>query len=160
MPSNSVDILVVEDDPEDLELTLRALRRENICNDIEVARDGEEALDFLFCRGKHQRRSPNCHPRLILLDLKLPKISGLEVLEHIKRDPSTSAVPVVILTSSKQEEDLIRGYHLGTNSYIQKPVDFDEFRATIKQLGYYWLVVNQPPPARAFSGSQPNGGGA
>jgi two-component system response regulator len=145
-----VEILLVEDDPEDLDLTLRTLNDANVCNRIQVARDGEEALDFLFCRGAHSERDPNCHPKLILLDLKLPKVDGLEVLEQIKRDPRTKAVPVVILTSSKQERDLAQGYRLGVNSYIQKPVDFDQFRSTIKQLGYYWLLVNQPPPTKAI----------
>lgn len=156
MLKDQVEILLVEDDPEDLDLTVRALKDAHICNRIEVARDGEEALDFLFCRGLHGERDPDCHPKLILLDLKLPKVDGLEVLEQIKRDPRTRAVPVVILTSSKLEQDLVQGYHLGANSYIQKPVDFDQFQATIKQLGYYWLLVNQPPPSLAFNGDIPN----
>ena len=150
MTKDQVEILLVEDDPEDLELTMRALSDEHVCNRIQVARDGEEALDFLFCRGAFSDRDPNSHPRLILLDLKLPKVDGLEVLQQIKRDPRTQSVPVVILTSSSQEQDMIQGYHLGANSYIQKPVDFDQFRTTIKHLGYYWLLVNQPPPAPAF----------
>jgi len=152
MLKDQVEILLVEDDPEDLELTIRALNDEHVCNRIQVARDGEEALDFLFCRGAHRERDPDCHPKLILLDLKLPKVDGLEVLEQIKRDPRTRAVPVVILTSSKQEQDLVQGYRLGVNSYIQKPVDFDQFQSTIKQLGYYWLLVNQPAPELAFAG--------
>jgi two-component system, response regulator len=150
MLKDQVEILLVEDDPDDLDLTMRALNDANVCNLIQVARDGEEALDFLFCRGPHSERDPSCHPRLVLLDLKLPKLDGLEVLEQIKRDPRTQAVPVVILTSSKQEQDLVEGYQLGANSYIQKPVDFDQFQATIKQLGYYWLLVNQPPPSMTF----------
>ena len=152
MPKDEIEILLVEDDPDDLALTLHALNEEHICNRILVARDGEEALDLLFCRGLYSQRAPDCHPKLILLDLKLPKVDGLEVLEQIKRDSRTKAVPVVILTSSNQEQDRVRGYRLGANSYIQKPVDFDQFRATIKQLGYYWLVVNQPPPQPAFDG--------
>ena len=152
MLKDQVEILLVDDDPEDLELTMRALRGEHVCNRIQVARDGEEALDFLFCRGPHSERDSNCHPKLILLDLKLPKVDGLEVLEQIKRDPRTKAVPVVIMTSSKQEQDLVRSYQLGANSYIQKPVDFDQFHSTVKQLGYYWLLVNQPPPQPAFDG--------
>jgi two-component system response regulator len=147
---DQVDILLVEDDPEDLELTLRTLTQERVCNHIQIARDGEEALDFLFCRGVYAGRDPNSHPRLILLDLKLPKVDGLEALEQIKGDPRTKAVPVVILTSSKHEQDMVRGYHLGVNSYIQKPLDFDQFRGLIRRLGYYWLVVNQPPPEPAF----------
>ena len=150
MLKDQVEILLVEDDPEDLDLTMRALNDEHVINRIQVARDGEEALDYLFCRGTHSERDPNCHPKLILLDLKLPKVDGLEVLQQIKRDPRTQAVPVVILTSSKQEQDMVQGYHLGANSYIQKPVDFDQFQSTIKKLGYYWLLVNQPPPATAF----------
>ncbi len=150
MSQREVEILLVEDSPEDLDLTVHALKAEHLCNHIEVARDGEEALDFLFCRGAHSTRDPDCHPKLILLDLKLPKVDGLEVLRQVKSDPRTRAIPVAILTSSKQEEDLVRGYELGTNSYIQKPVDFDQFRATIKQLGYYWLLVNEAPPVQAF----------
>lgn len=152
MTNDQVEILLVEDDPEDLDLTVRALKEAHVCNRIQVARDGEEALEFLFCQGPHSGRDPNCHPRLILLDLKLPKVDGLEVLDQIKRDPRTKAVPVVILTSSRQEQDLVQGYHLGANSYIQKPVDFDQFQSTIKNLGYYWLLVNQPPPLMAYTG--------
>lgn len=152
MLEDQVEILLVEDDPEDLDLTLRALRDEHICTRIEVARDGEEALEFLFCQGRNSDRDPNCLPKLILLDLKLPKVDGLEVLEQVKRNPRTKAIPVVILTSSKQEQDLAQSYHLGANSYIQKPVDFDQFQSTIKHLGYYWLMVNQPPPLLASNG--------
>jgi two-component system, response regulator len=147
MLKDQVEILLVEDDPEDLELTMHALKEEHVGNRIQVARDGEEALDYLFCRGPHSGRAPDCNPKLILLDLKLPKVDGLEVLEQIKRDPRTKAVPVVVLTSSRQEQDLVQSYHLGANSYIQKPVDFDQFQATIKKLGYYWLLVNQSPHA-------------
>ena len=145
------EILLVEDDPEDLELTMRALKDAHVCNNIQVARDGEEALDFLFRRSLHSDRDPARGPKLVLLDLKLPKVDGLEVLERIKKDPSTQALPVVVLTSSRQEQDLVQSYHLGANSYIQKPVDFDQFQSTIKQLGYYWLLVNQIPPQAAFS---------
>jgi CheY-like chemotaxis protein len=150
MNPNNVEILLVEDNPDDLELALHALRREKLANRIEVARDGEQALDFIFCRGDHAQRNFQNQPRLILLDLKLPKVDGLQVLREIKADERTKAIPVVILTSSKEEKDLVEGYRLGVNSYIQKPVDFEQFRAAIKTVGLYWLVVNQPPPAEAF----------
>lgn len=149
MPNEQIEILLVEDDPNDLKLALHALREEHLANRVQVARDGEEALDYLFCQSAFQHRDPNQHPRLVLLDLKLPKVCGLDVLNRIREDPSTKTLPVVILTSSKQEEDLVRSYRLGVNSYIQKPVDFDRFREVVKQLGYYWLMVNQPPPDRA-----------
>ena len=144
-----VQVLLVEDSPQDVELTLDALQGENLANDIQVARDGEEALDFLFCRGSFAERASGA-PKLVLLDLKLPKVDGLDVLRIMKSDPRTKAIPVVILTSSKEQEDMVRGYHLGVNSYIQKPVDFDEFRAKVKELGFYWLLVNDPPTAKAF----------
>lgn len=157
MLSNQVDILLVEDDPDDLELTLRALGEYRICNKIQVASDGEEALDFMFCRNAYNERDPDCHPKLILLDLKLPKVDGLEVLRQIKRDPRTKTVPIVILSSSKQESDLIASYHLGANSYIQKPVDFDQFQSSIKKAGYYWLLINHPPIPAVFQGDAPDG---
>ena len=150
MSPDEVEILLVEDNPDDVELAVHALRRENLANRIEIARDGEEALDFLFCRGRYHNRSFQSPPRLVLLDLKLPKVDGLEVLKEIKGDPRTKAIPVVILTSSREEQDLVNGYKLGGNAYIQKPVDFAQFRETVKQLGLFWLVVNQPPPAAAF----------
>jgi len=146
MSSDQLEILLVEDDSNDLELTLHALSKDRIYNRIQIARDGEEALDFLFYRGAYGGRTPNQYPRLILLDLKLPKVDGLQVLAKIKRDPRTNAVPVVILTSSNQERDLAEAYRLGANSYIQKPVDSDQFRSAIKQIGYYWLLVNLSPP--------------
>ena len=150
MAADEVEILLVEDDPRDVRLTLHALRKENLRNRIEVARDGEEALDFAFCRGAFSGRSPGHPPKLILLDLKLPKVDGLEVLQQLKNNAATQAIPVVILTSSREDRDLVESYKLGANSYIQKPVDFDQFRETIKAAGFYWLVVNQPPPEKAF----------
>ena len=150
MQEREMEILLVEDNPADVELAMHALRRENLANHIEVARDGEEALDFLFCRGQHANRSFEHPPRLVLLDLKLPKVDGLEVLKAIKTHPRTKAIPVVILTASREEKDLLNGYHLGVNAYIQKPVDFQQFREMVKQVGLFWLVVNQPPPAAAF----------
>ena len=149
MAKNEVEILLVEDNPADMELTLHALRAENISNHIQVVRDGEEALDFLFCRGAFQERSLEHPPKVVLLDLKLPKVDGLEVLRQVKGDPRTRPIPIVVLTSSKEDRDLVNSYQLGVNSYIQKPVDFDQFRQTVKQLGLYWLVVNEPPPALA-----------
>jgi len=151
MNTDKVEILLVEDNVMDIELTLHALRKENVSHCIHVVRDGEEALDFLFCRGEYRERSLDRPPKLVVLDLKVPKIDGLEVLRIIKGDARTRAIPVAILTSSKEERDLVEGYNLGANSYIRKPVDFDEFREIVKQLGLYWMIVNQPPPARAFS---------
>jgi two-component system, response regulator len=145
MTSRPIEILLVEDNPDDVELTLHALRKENLANCIHVARDGEEALQFLFCNGVHAGRSFEQPPRLVLLDLKLPKVDGMQVLMRLKADPRTKAIPVVILTSSKEERDLVKGYGLGVNSYIQKPVDFEQFRETIKNVGLYWLVINQLP---------------
>ena len=149
MTADAVDILLVEDDPKDVKLTLHALRAENLGNSIEIARDGEEALDFLFCRGAYSGRAPDNHPKLILLDLKLPKVDGMQVLREIKGNAATQAIPVAILTSSTEERDLVESYKLGVNSYIQKPVDFDQFKQTIKTLGLYWLVVNKVPPEGA-----------
>ncbi|MGA8151215.1 MAG: response regulator [Terriglobales bacterium] len=145
MNYSEVDILLVEDNPDDLELALHALKKENLANNIFVVRDGEEALDFLFCSGGFADRSVSHPPKLVLLDLKLPKINGLEVLTRLKQDPRTKSIPVVILTSSREEQDLVRSYDLGANSFIQKPVDFEQFRNTVKQTGLYWLVMNQQP---------------
>jgi two-component system, response regulator len=148
--SGEIEILLVEDNADDVELALHALRKEKLANSVEVARDGEEALDFIFCRGRYAGRDANHQPRLILLDLKLPKVDGLEVLRQLKGDARTQAIPVVILTSSREEKDLVNGYRLGVNAYIQKPVDFDQFRAMVKEVGLFWLVVNQPPPLAAL----------
>jgi two-component system response regulator len=146
-----MEVLLVEDDPEDVELTLRVLQSNNLKGRIEVARDGEEALDFLFCRGSYSSRSPSRPPKLVLLDLKLPKLDGLQVLQEIKGKPELRAIPVVILTSSAEQRDLVESYKLGVNSYIQKPVDIAQFRQTVKTLGQYWVVVNRPPPGEAFA---------
>jgi CheY-like chemotaxis protein len=143
--SNRV-ILLVEDNPQDEELTLRALRKSNLANPIVVARDGVEALDYLFARGAHANRPADAHPQLILLDLKLPKIDGLEVLKSLREHDRTKLLPVVILTSSLEEQDLIKGYSLGANSYVRKPVDFVQFTESVRQLGLYWLVLNQTVP--------------
>jgi len=142
-----VDILLVEDNADGLELTLHALRRENLANKIFTVRDGEEALEFLFCNGNHSQRTFDQPPRLVLLDLKLPKVSGLEVLKRVKQDPRTRSIPVVVLTSSREERDLVDSYNLGANSYMQKPVDFDQFRHMVKSAGLYWMVINQYPLA-------------
>jgi two-component system, response regulator len=149
MSQKQIEILLVEDNADDMELTMHALRRENLANSIHVVRDGEEALDFLFCSGNYADRSFAHPPRLVLLDLKLPKVDGLEVLKRLKADPRTCTIPVVILTSSKEERDLITGYGLGANSYIQKPVDFDQFQKTVTSAGLYWLLVNLPPVTKA-----------
>jgi CheY-like chemotaxis protein len=145
------DILLVEDSQNDIDLALYALREERLANGIFVVRDGKEALDFLFCRGTFAERSFNHPPKLVLLDLKLPKIDGLQVLKQLKNDSRTKAIPVVIMTSSNEERDKVEGYNLGVNSYIQKPVDFDQFRKTVKTLGLYWLVVNQSPMTVSYS---------
>ena len=151
MNAVEVDILLVEDNEDDMDLALHALRREKLANKIFVARDGEEALDFLFCRGAFAQRSFDHPPKIVLLDLKLPKVDGIEVLRQIKSDPRTRTLPVVIMTSSKEERDVVNGYDLGANSYIQKPVDFTQFRDTVKQAGLYWLVTNQPPPSNGVA---------
>jgi two-component system response regulator len=139
-------ILLVEDNPDDIELTLRALRHNRIANDVIVAHDGEEALDYLFCRGEYEERDRNDMPAVVLLDLSMPKVGGLEVLSQIRSHDRTKLLPVVILTSSKEEQDVVNGYALGANSYIRKPVDFDQFAKAALQLGLYWLVLNEPPP--------------
>jgi len=139
-------ILLVEDNPDDAALTVHALETNNIGNRLVIARDGVEALDYMFCTGAYAGRDPNDHPSVVLLDLKLPKIDGLEVLRRIRATESTRLQPVVILTSSNEEEDRIKGYALGANSYVRKPVDFDDFVRAAGQLGLYWLLLNQTPP--------------
>jgi len=138
-------ILLVEDNPDDEALTLRALRKHNVTNHVVVARDGAEALDYLFASGQHVDRDVGETPQVILLDLKLPKIDGLEVLRRIRDDHRTKLLPVVILTSSKEEEDILNGYRLGANSYVRKPVEFVEFTDAVRQLGLFWLLLNEPP---------------
>lgn len=139
-------ILLVEDNPDDVTLTLRAFRKNKIGNNVVVVKDGAEALEFLFCTGAYADRDPNDKPQVILLDIKLPKVDGLEVLRQIRTDGRTQLLPVIILTSSKEQQDLINGYKLGANSYIRKPVDFIQFTEAVRQLGLYWLVLNEPPP--------------
>lgn len=139
-------ILLVEDNDDDIELTLRALKQTHLATRIDVARDGAEALDYLFCRGAYADRDPRVLPHVVLLDLKLPKVAGLEVLEQIRREPRAKRLPVVILTSSNVESDLARSYDLGANSYIRKPVDFTQFMRAVNSLGLYWLVLNEMPP--------------
>jgi two-component system response regulator len=146
--SDTKVILLVEDSPDDVELTLRAFKRSHLMNPIVVARDGIEALDFLFARGPHAERAGAPLPTLVILDLKLPKLDGLSVLKAIRADERTALLPVVILTSSKQEQDMMCGYSLGANSYVRKPVDFSEFLDAVKALGIYWLMINETPPQR------------
>ncbi|MFC1826229.1 response regulator [Thermodesulfobacteriota bacterium] len=142
---DEVEILMVEDNPNDTELALRALKNQNLTNKIHVVKDGEEALDFIFAKGAYAERNKADIPKLILLDLKLPKVDGLEVLRQIKADEFTKRVPVVVLTSSREESDLIESYKLGANSYIVKPIDFDKFIDCVGKLGLYWLLLNELP---------------
>lgn len=148
MDQMSKTILLVEDNPDDVKLTLRAFKRNNMLNPIIVARDGVEALDFLFARGAYTERSGKPLPTLIVLDLKLPRLDGLAVLKAVRADEQTRLIPVVIMTSSKEEQDLIQSYSLGANSYVRKPVNFAEFLEAVRLLGIYWLMTNQPPPER------------
>ena len=138
-------ILIVEDDPKDVELTLTALEEYNLANEVVVTRDGEEALDYLYCRGNFQTRTSE-NPAVLLLDLKLPKVDGLEVLQQMKADEKLSMIPVVVLTSSREEKDMVASYKLGVNAYVVKPVDFHEFVNAIKELGIFWALINEPPP--------------
>jgi two-component system response regulator len=141
-----VDILLVEDNPRDAELTIRALKKRNLANHLFVVEDGAEALDFIFCRGAYAQRDMLDPPKIVLLDLKLPKVNGLEVLRAVKADQQTRTIPVVILTSSREDPDIKAAYDLGANSYVVKPVDFDAFLEAMSHVGFYWLLVNQPPP--------------
>ena len=144
MTESAVEILLVEDNPNDVELTLHALRKNHISNRIHVVRDGVEALEFIFCTGDYAERNIQETPKVIMLDLKLPKVDGLEVLQRIKEDPRFRATPVVVLTSSREERDVVESYRLGVNSYIVKPVDFKKFTEAVQQMGLYWLLLNQP----------------
>lgn len=141
-------ILLVEDNPDDVVLTMRALKRNNIVNEVVHAADGEQALDWLFCRGPHAGRTPADLPAFVLLDLKLPRVDGLEVLKALRADPRTRLLHVIVLTTSREDQDVAESYSLGANSYIRKPVDFDEFIRVVGQIGLYWLVLNEPVPAR------------
>ena len=145
MTESHVEILLIEDNPNDLALTMRAFRKNNLANHIHVVRDGAEALEFIFCTGVYANRNIENGPKVILLDLKLPLVDGLEVLRRIKADPRTQRIPVVVLTSSREERDIVESYQLGVNSYIVKPVDFEQFTASMRTLGMYWLLLNQPP---------------
>jgi CheY-like chemotaxis protein len=143
--TNEIEILLVEDNPNDVELTFRALKKHNLANKVHVVKDGAEALEYIFAKGAYAHRKIEDHPKVILLDLKLPKLDGLEVLRQVKSDERTKVIPVVVLTSSKEERDLVESYKLGANSYITKPVDFDKFVESVSELGLYWLLLNELP---------------
>ena len=145
MSENNIEILLVEDNPNDVELALYAFKKHNLANHVQVVRDGAEALDYLFCTGDFAGRDITHRPKVILLDLKLPKVDGLEVLKRVKSNPATQLIPVVVLTSSKEERDIVESYKLGVNSYIRKPVDFAQFTESVRTIGMYWLLLNQPP---------------
>jgi two-component system response regulator len=145
MPDHTVEILLVEDNPNDVELALHSLKQHNLANHVQVARDGAEALDFIFGTGPYAGRRLHDGPMMVLLDLKLPLVDGLEVLRRVKADPQTRALPVVVLTSSREERDVVESYQLGVNSYIVKPVDFEQFTEAVRQLGLYWVLLNEPP---------------
>lgn len=148
---SAIEILLVEDNESDAELTLHALEKSKLINKIVRVDDGEKALEFLFCRGPYSDRTFSSPPRLVLLDLKIPKVDGMQVLREVKSDPRTKAIPVILLTASKEERDVVESYRLGVNSYIQKPVNFTDFQDVVRQLGMYWLLVNIKPPGAAFS---------
>lgn len=144
MKANSIEILLVEDNPRDVEMTVRALKKRNLANKLHVVKDGAEALDFIFGKGSYADRDPNHVPKVILLDLKLPKVGGLEVLKTLKANEQAKTIPVVVLTSSQEEKDMVESYRLGVNSYIVKPVDFDKFVEAVGEIGLYWLLINKP----------------
>ena len=148
MSQKPIEILLVEDNPNDEELTLYALKKNNVTNHIQVVRDGAEALEYLFCAGAYAHREINDPPKVVLLDLKLPKVDGLEVLQQIKADARTRTIPVVVLTSSEEERDIVESYQLGVNSYIEKPVDFEQFIDVVRQLGLYWMLLNKTPATK------------
>jgi CheY-like chemotaxis protein len=143
--ANIVEILIVEDNPQDLDLALRALQKAKLANRVHIVRDGAEAIEFIFCEGAYSQRKIENGPKVILLDLKLPKVDGLQVLQRIKGDPRTKAIPVVVITSSKEQNDVVESYNLGVNSYIVKPVNFEQFSEAVQKLGMYWLLLNHPP---------------
>jgi len=145
MEENEVEILLVEDNPTDAELTMRALKRKNLINKLVWVKDGSEALDFIFAKGEYSDRNIEDLPKLILLDLRMPKVDGLEVLQEIKADNRTKRIPVVVLTSSKEDRDIVESYKLGVNSYVSKPVEFDEFIDAVSTMGFYWILINKPP---------------
>jgi two-component system, response regulator len=145
MVTNIIDILLIEDNPNDAELTLRALKKNNIANKIQLIKDGAEALDYFFAKGNYSNRNMMLNPKLVILDLKLPKVDGLEILRRVKSDERTKTIPIVIMTSSKEENDIVASYKLGANSFIVKPVDFEKFMVSVKELGMYWLLLNEPP---------------
>ena len=155
--TSGMEILLVEDNPEDVEITLRTFRKYNLSNKIHVVRDGEEALECIFCTGRYAGRSAGSDPRLILLDLKLPKVDGIEILERCKSDPRTKSIPVVVLTSSREERDLVNSYDLGVNSFVVKPVDFSQFTEAVRRLGLYWMVLNQLPSDMHAEGGRTGG---
>jgi CheY-like chemotaxis protein len=146
-----IEILIADDSESDVELTIHALRKAKLANDIHVVEDGAKALDYLFCRGPYVERTFQSPPRVVLLDLKMPKVDGIEVLKAVRADPRTKAIPVVVLTSSNEQRDIVDSYNLGVNAYIQKPVEFESFRQVIEQIGMFWLVVNEPPPRDCFN---------
>lgn len=145
MGMEEIEILLVEDNPTDAELTMRALKRKNMANQVVWVKDGEEALDFIFAQGEYSHRNPDDLPKLILLDLRMPKVDGLEVLQRIKAEENTRKIPVVVLTSSKEDRDIVESYELGVNSYVSKPVEFDQFIDAVSTLGFYWMLINNPP---------------
>ena len=152
-----MDILLVEDSPEDVEITLRAFQKCNLSSKVHVVQDGEEALEWIFCTGRHAGRSASSDPRLILLDLKLPKVNGIEILQRCKSDPRTKNIPVVVLTSSMEERDLVNSYNMSVNSYVVKPVDFSRFTEAVRQLGVYWMRLNQLPSDMQAEGGRTGG---